>query len=68
MQKSSTEIITSMPFAASFFLQEKSTNLQSHDTVLLQTSLKLTSAEMPTNHSALISQLMYCDFCTLHLP
>lgn len=67
MQKSSTEVITFMPFTESLFLQ-KSTNLQSHDTVLLQTSLKLTSAELPTNHSALISQLMYCDFCTLHLP
>lgn len=68
MQKYSIEVITFMPFTESLFLQEKSTNLQSHGTVLLQTSLKLTSAEMPTNHSALISQLMYCDFCTLHLP
>lgn len=68
MQKSSTEVVTFMLFPESLFLQVKSTDLQSHDTVLLQTSLKLTSAETPTNHSALISQLMYCEFCTLHLP
>jgi len=57
-----------MLFPESLFPQVKSTNLQSHDTILLQTSLKLTSAEMPTNHLALIRQLMYCDFCTLQLP
>lgn len=56
-----------MFFLESLFLQVKSTNMQSHDTILLQTSSTLTSAEMPTNHLALISQLMYCDFCTLPL-
>lgn len=55
-------------FSESFFLQVKTTNLQSHNNALLHISLKLTSAVIPTNHSKMISQLAFCDFYTLHSP